>query len=141
MASVIFHAFNQIKATGALKLFKSHNPAYADGGQMRDFIYVKDLCAVLMHFFHTRKNPRIYNLGTGQAETFNTLADSIFESMGLPVHLTYIDIPIDIREKYQYFTQATTAKLRSAGYTAPFLNLRTGAVDYITNYLAAGLRF
>ena len=141
MASVIFHAFNQIKSNGALNLFKSHNPNYSDGGQMRDFIYVKDLCQVLIYFFETRKHSGIYNLGTGKAETFNTLGSAVFTALGKVLNIKYVDTPADIRSKYQYYTQANTAKLSSAGYQAPFTSLTEGTIDYVKNYLVNSVRF
>lgn len=137
MASVIFHAFNQIKATGAMKLFRSHNPDYTDGGQMRDFVYVKDVTDVLYFLLHHRdkSNCGIYNLGSGKAKTFLELTKAVFKSMNLPEKISFIDTPGDIRDKYQYFTEARMTKLRNIGYENPFTSLEEGTKDYVLNYL------
>ncbi|MCX7954650.1 MAG: ADP-glyceromanno-heptose 6-epimerase [Bacteroidales bacterium] len=135
MASVVFHAFNQIKQTGNVKLFKSHNPNYADGEQKRDFIYVKDVCNVLFFFLNNRKNSGIYNLGSGIARSFNDLAKCIFNSLNMPINVTYIDTPIDIRDRYQYFTQADISKLRKAGFNKSFTPLEDAVHEYVTEYL------
>ena len=135
MASVIFHAFNQIKATGEMKLFKSHNPNYKDGEQMRDFVYVKDLSDVMFFLMNNRKDSGIYNLGTGKADTFLELVKSTFDAMGIKQNIKFIDTPEDIRDKYQYFTEAKMDKLRKIGYTKEFYTLRDGATDYVKNYL------
>jgi len=135
MASVVFHAFSQKRETGKIKLFRSHNPGFKDGEQARDFIYVKDVIDVLIFLMHLRKNPGIYNLGTGTARTFNDLAKGIFKAMGLDENIEYIDTPEDIRDKYQYFTQADITKLRSIGYTKTFISLEDGIGDYVRNYL------
>lgn len=139
MASVIWHAYHQILANGSLKLFKSHHPKYLDGEQLRDFIYVKDLVEVCVFLMEHRKNSGIYNLGTGKARSFNALGTSTFHALGKPVHINYIDTPIDIRDKYQYFTEANMAKLRSIGYSNPFYSLEEGVKDYVQNYLMKGL--
>jgi ADP-L-glycero-D-manno-heptose 6-epimerase len=136
MASVIFHAFNQIKATGGMKLFRSHNPKYKDGGQLRDFVYVKDVIEVIFFLMHHRKNSGIYNLGTGKARAFIDLAKGTFKAMDTPENIEFIDTPIDIRDKYQYFTEANMEKLRSIGYSKPFTSLEEGIDDYVKNYLA-----
>ncbi len=135
MASVIWHSFNQIRLHKKMKLFRSHNPAYADGGQMRDFIYVKDVVDVLYFFMHHRKNCGIYNLGTGIARTFSDLVLNTFSAMGMPPNIEFIDTPIDIRDKYQYFTEAKMEKLRAIGYDKPFFSLENGVADYVKNYL------
>jgi ADP-L-glycero-D-manno-heptose 6-epimerase len=139
MASVIWHAYKQILATGSLKLFKSHHPNYSDGEQLRDFIYVKDLVEVCVFFMEHRKDSGIYNLGTGQARSFNALGTSTFNALDKPVQISYIDTPIDIRDKYQYYTQANMAKLRNVGYSKPFYTLEEGVKDYVQNYLMKGL--
>ena len=139
MASVIWHAYHQILANGTLKLFKSHHPNYLDGEQLRDFIYVKDLVEVCVFLMEHRKNSGIYNLGTGKARSFNALGTSTFHALDKPVHINYIDTPIDIRDKYQYFTEANMAKLRSIGYSNPFYSLEEGVKDYVQNYLMKGL--
>ncbi len=135
MASVIWHAFRQINETGSLRLFKSHRPDYADGQQMRDFIYVKDLVSVCVFLMEHRKNSGIYNLGTGIARSFNDLGKSTFVAMGKEVNINYIDTPADIRDKYQYFTEANMNKLKSIGYDKPFYTLEEGVKDYVQNYL------
>ena len=136
MASVIFHAFNQIKATSKMKLFRSHNPDFKDGEQMRDFIYVKDLIDVCIFFMNHRKDSGIYNLGSGQARTFKDLVTNTFKALGLEPDIDFIDTPIDIRDKYQYFTEANMSKLKSIGYDKPFHTLEEGVADYVQNYLA-----
>jgi len=135
MASVIFHAFNQIKASGKVKLFRSHSKFYKDGGQLRDFIYVKDVCSVILFLLKHRVENGIYNLGTGKARTFEDLAKNTFAAMGAPENIEYIDTPLDIRDKYQYFTEAKMHKLRKAGYNKPFYSLEEGVQDYVKNYL------
>ena len=136
MASVIFHTFNQIRETGAMKLFESHNPDFEDGGQMRDFVYVKDLLHVLYFLMHHRKNCGIYNLGSGTARTFRDLAENTFKALDLEPKISFIPTPEDIRNTYQYFTEAKMEKLRSIGYNQPFYSLEDGIKDYVQNYLA-----
>jgi ADP-L-glycero-D-manno-heptose 6-epimerase len=136
MASVVFHAFNQIKATGKMKLFRSHKPEFKDGEQLRDFIYVKDVVEVLWFFYQNRQGNGIYNLGTGKARSFNALAKATFTAMDLPADISYIDTPADIRDTYQYFTEAAMDKLRALGYTKPFTPLEAGVDDYVRNYLS-----
>ena len=138
MASVVMHAYNQINKTEKMKLFRSHNPDFQDGEQMRDFIYVKDLIDVCIFFMHHRKNSGIYNLGSGRARTFKDLVTSTFNAMGKTPDISYIDTPEDIRDKYQYFTQANMSKLRSIGFTRPFTSLEDGIDDYVKNYLSTG---
>jgi ADP-L-glycero-D-manno-heptose 6-epimerase len=145
MASVIFHAFNQIKLDGVVKLFKSHRPEFKDGEQLRDFIYVKDLVAVIDWMMHamltndwsSSKNG-LYNLGTGKARSFYDLAANTFIAQGLKPNIEFIDMPLDIRDKYQYFTEANMSKLRAAGYDKPFSTLEQGVQDYVANYLVPG---
>jgi ADP-L-glycero-D-manno-heptose 6-epimerase len=141
MASVIWHAFQQIKQNGSLKLFKSHRDDYADGEQMRDFIYVEDLIDVCIFLMEHRKNSGIYNLGTGKARSFNDLGKATFAALGLAPSIQYIDTPVDIRDKYQYFTEASMAKLRSIGYTKEFYSLEAGVKDYVQNYLVKELYY
>jgi ADP-L-glycero-D-manno-heptose 6-epimerase len=136
MASVIFHSFNQIKATGGVKLFKSHKPAFKDGEQLRDFVYVKDLIEVCLFLMTHKKNSGLYNLGTGEARSFLDLAKNTFVAMNHSERIEFIDTPEDIRDKYQYFTEANMAKLKSIGYSKPFTSLEEGVKDYVTNYLA-----
>ena len=135
MASVVFHAFNQINASGGMKLFRSHRPDYKDGEQLRDFVYVKDVCAVCIWLMEHRKNSGIYNLGSGTARSFLDLARSTFGAMGTPESIHFIDTPADIRDKYQYFTEARMEKLRAAGYAQTFHTLEAGVSDYVKNYL------
>ena len=135
MASVIFHAYNQITKTGAVRLFRSHNPDYADGGQLRDFIYVKDVIDVLFFLFKNGKDSGLYNLGTGKARTFLDLARSTFQAMDMPENIFFIDTPADIRDKYQYFTEARMDKLRSVGYDNSFYSLEEGIEEYVVEYL------
>lgn len=143
MASVILHAFKQINESGGMKLFRSHKPEYADGEQKRDFVYVKDVLSVIMYFMLNRKSEfnGIYNMGSGRARTFNDLAASIFKAMGLPEQITYIDTPLDIRDKYQYFTEAPMKKLIETGYSTPFTSLESGVEDYIKGYLAGNTHY
>ncbi len=135
MASVIFHAYNQIETTGKMKLFRSHNHNFKDGEQKRDFIYVKDISDVIFFFMHHRKDSGIYNLGSGTANSFNNLVRYTFEAMRLKPQIEYIDTPEDIRENYQYFTVANMQKLRNIGYKKDFYNLKSGIKDYVENYL------
>lgn len=135
MASVVFHAFNQIGATGGMKLFRSHRPDYKDGEQLRDFVYVKDVCNVCLFLMEHRKHSGLYNLGSGTARTFLDLARATFKAMGKEEHIAFIDTPADIRDKYQYFTEADMSKLKGIGYNTPFHTLEAGVTDYVTNYL------
>ena len=135
MASVIFHAFHQIEEKGKMKLFRSHNPNYTDGGQLRDFVYVKDVVSVAMFLMNEKPNSGIYNLGSGIARTFLDLAENTFYALGIKSDIEFIDTPIDIRDKYQYFTEANMAKLIRAGYNKPFHTLEEGINDYVKNYL------
>ena len=135
MASVIFHAFNQIKQTGKVKLFKSHNIKYIDGGQLRDFVYVKDVVDVIWFLYSKKSKSGIYNLGSGKARTFLDLAKATFKALDKTEEIEFIDTPIDIRDKYQYFTEANMSKLIGIGYHQPFTSLEDGVNDYVTNYL------
>ncbi len=140
MASVIYHAFNQITATEKMKLFRSHNAAYKDGEQMRDFVYVRDVVEVCYFLMHHRKNSGIYNLGSGQARTFIDLTKGVFKALDKKENIEFIDTPIDIRDKYQYFTEAKMDKLKNIGYTKPFYTLEEGVADYVQNYLSKNLK-
>ncbi len=135
MASVVMHAFNQIKENGSLKLFQSHHPDYTDGGQIRDFIYVKDLLSLMWFWYQKRTASGIYNAGTGTARTFNDLANAIFAALYQPPKINYIPTPEDIRDKYQYFTEAKMEKTRNTGYTKSFYELEDAVADYVQNYL------
>ncbi|MDX1348942.1 MAG: ADP-glyceromanno-heptose 6-epimerase [Putridiphycobacter sp.] len=136
MASVIFHAFHQINKTGGMNLFRSHNVDYKDGEQLRDFVYVKDVVKVCLFLMHQKPDSGLYNLGTGQARTFLDLTKATFNALGKPEKIGFIDTPIDIRDKYQYFTEAKMHKLIEAGYTKPFTSLEDGVKDYVQNYLS-----
>ena len=135
MASVVMHTFKQVKETGGMKLFRSHNPNFKDGEQLRDFVYVKDVVEVIIFLMHHRKNSGLYNLGTGKARSFKDLASNTFKALGLEPNISFIDTPEDIREKYQYFTEADMTKLKSIGYAKPFSTLEEGVEDYVSNYL------
>ena len=139
MASVIYHAYKQIDKTGCMNLFRSHNPDFADGEQMRDFVYVKDVVDVCSFLMHSRRHSGIYNLGSGHARTFLDLVTNTFRTMNLDPNVGFIDTPADIRDKYQYYTQANMAKLRSIGYDRPFCSLEEGISDYVGNYLSKGV--
>jgi ADP-L-glycero-D-manno-heptose 6-epimerase len=136
MASVIFHAFNQIKKNGEVKLFKSYHPDYKDGQQLRDFIYVKDILKVCYWLMEHQPTSGIYNVGTGKARSFTDLANSTFAGLDMKPKIDFIDMPDDIRFTYQYFTEAKMNKLRSVGYMDEFYSLEKGVDDYVRNYLA-----
>jgi len=135
MASVIFHSFNQITKTGAMKLFASHNPNYKDGEQLRDFVYVKDVVSVCLFLMDQKAENGLYNLGTGTARTFVDLTKATFKAMDKEADISFIPTPEDIRDKYQYFTEAKMDKLKRNGYTKPFYTLEEGVTDYVQNYL------
>ena len=135
MASVIFHSFNQITKTGAMKLFASHNPDYKDGEQLRDFVYVKDVVSVCLFLMDQKAENGLYNLGTGTARTFVDLTKATFKAMGKEADISFIPTPEDIRDKYQYFTEAKMDKLKRNGYTKEFYTLEEGVTDYVQNYL------
>lgn len=141
MASVVFHAFNQIGNQGYVNLFRSHREEYEDGEQLRDFIYVKDVADVMVHFMENRNYSDLYNLGTGNARSFHDLATAVFHALNQPVDIRFIDIPADIRETYQYFTCANMQKLRDAGYTRPFTTLEAGVNDYVKQFLQNSLNY
>ncbi len=135
MASVIFHAFHQINKTGKMKLFRSHNPDFKDGMQLRDFVFVKDVVDVMIYFMKNQKTSGLYNLGTGKARSFLDLTTSTFAAMGIDPTIEYIDTPLDIRDKYQYFTEANMQKVRNYGYQKDFTSLEQGVDDYVKKYL------
>ncbi len=135
MASVIFHAFNQITASGGMKLFRSHRPDYTDGGQLRDFVYVKDVVNVMLFLYNFDVESGIYNLGTGVARSFLDLAKATFKAMEMQENIEFVDTPADIRDKYQYYTQANMQKLLDQAYEIPFHTLEQGITDYVRNYL------
>ena len=136
MASVVYHAYNQIKETGKMSLFQSHRTDVQHGEQSRDFVCVNDLISICMFFYNTQKHSGIYNLGTGEARSFNDLVKAVFKSMGLETKIDYIPTPIDIREAYQYYTRANMDKLKRIGYSKEFTSLEDGIDDYVKNYLA-----
>ncbi|MFM8739667.1 MAG: ADP-glyceromanno-heptose 6-epimerase [Cytophagales bacterium] len=135
MASVIWHAYNQIQKTGKMRLFRSHNPRFKDGEQMRDFVYVKDVVNVCLFLMRHRKSPGIYNLGSGKARTFLDLVKAVFAALGKPPQIEFVDTPADIRDKYQYFTEANMGKLKSIGYGKKFYELEEGVLEYVVKYL------
>jgi len=135
MASVIFHAFNQITQTKKMKLFRSHNENYADGAQQRDFIHVMDVVTVCKWIMENKPASGLYNLGTGKARTFLDLTNAVFNSLDLKADIEFIDTPEDIRANYQYFTEANMSKLLQAGYEKSFRSLEEGISDYVGNYL------
>lgn len=135
MASVVFHAHRQIREHGMMNLFRSHREGIADGAQQRDFIYVKDVLKVLIYFMQHRKNSGLYNLGTGTARSFKDLSLAVFQSLGMPPHIEFVDTPEDIRDTYQYFTQADTSRLLAAGYHGGFTSLEVAVDDYVRHYL------
>lgn len=135
MASVIMHAYNQIASTGGMKLFRSHNPEYKDGEQLRDFVYVKDVVEVCLFLYRNKPQSGLYNLGTGTARTFLDLVKNTFKALDRGPQITFVDTPADIRDKYQYFTEADMTKLKGAGYNIPFATLEEGIEDYVKNYL------
>ena len=156
MASMIFHGFNQVKKNGTVKLFRSNDPAFRDGEQLRDFIYVKDVIAVCYWMMEMTTNHRpqttdafrggqstvisgLYNLGTGKARSFNDLVKATFAAQALEPVIEYIDMPVDLRETYQNFTEASMNKLIKAGYTTGFHTLEEGVGDYVRNYLSTNL--
>ena len=144
MASVIFHSFNQIQQNGKVNLFKSHKQGFTDGNQLRDFVYVKDLVSVCFWLLTIHRSPftnGLYNLGTGTARAFNDLTKATFAGLDLQPNIEYIDMPLDIRDKYQYFTEANMHKLISAGYNKPFYSLEEGVEDYVRNYLSKNLYY
>jgi ADP-L-glycero-D-manno-heptose 6-epimerase len=136
MRSVVSKSFEQISAVGSVKLFRSYKPEYKDGEQMRDFIYVKDAVDVTLHFAMQDADAPggLLNCGTGKARTWVDLVTAVYSAMGLPPQIEFIDMPLQLQGKYQYFTEAETAKLRAAGYSAPFTSLEDGVREYIQAY-------
>ena len=137
MRSVVCRAYEQIRDTGKVRLFKSYLPEYADGEQKRDFIYVKDAVEMVI-FLLNHKCHGIYNIGSGRAETWNSLASAVFKAMDKPLNIEYIDMPEHLRGKYQYYTCADITKLRNAGYSAVVTPLEDTVHDYICNYISKG---
>lgn len=135
MASVIFHSEKQIRETGKVNLFRSHRPDFEDGKQLRDFIYVKDVADVILWFMKNKPESGIYNLGTGKARSFYDLATATFDALGIEPNIEFVDTPEDIRDKYQYFTEADMTKVKKAGYPNEFTSLEEGISDYVKKYL------
>jgi len=135
MASVVLHAFDQIQSKGTVRLFKSHRDGIADGDQKRDFIWVNDVVDVLFFAWNSGLKRGVYNLGTGRARSFQELVLAVFEALGKPPQIEYIDTPIELRARYQYFTQAEMGRLRQAGYTAPFTSLESGVKHTVKQLL------
>ena len=135
MASIIYHAFQQIRNQGTVRLFKSHRDDYKHGEQKRDFIYVKDVVEVLHYFLHSDAASGLYNVGTGTARSYNDLAAAIFAALNRETSIEYIDMPENLRKQYQYFTEAKVEKLKRAGYQASMNGLEAGIADYVANYL------
>ncbi len=136
MRSMVQKGYEQIQSQGKIKLFKSYKKEYADGGQMRDFIYVKDVVDAMLWFYERPKISGIYNLGAGRAQSWNDLAQALFKACGKPPDIEYVEMPDSIRNQYQYFTQADLTKLTKAGHPAKFQNLESGVADYVKNYLS-----
>jgi ADP-L-glycero-D-manno-heptose 6-epimerase len=135
MASVIFHAFHQIRQNGKMKLFRSHREGYADGEQSRDFVYVKDVVSMIMFLMKERPSSGIYNVGSGKARSFKDLVLATFSAMEVEPNIEFIDTPEDIRDTYQYFTEADMGKIQLAGYSDDFYSLEEGVKDYVQQYL------
>ena len=135
MRSVVHKAFEQVRDTGGVKLFKSRNPKYKDGEQMRDFIYVKDAVNITLHFLDNKNINGLFNVGSGQARTWNDLVAALFKAMEKPVDIEYIELPDHLADKYQYFTEANLSKLKNAGYKKEIASLESGINDYVKNYL------
>jgi ADP-L-glycero-D-manno-heptose 6-epimerase len=137
MRSLVNKAFEQIKTSGILQLFKSHNPKYADGEFGRDFVYVKDAVDMTL-FFMENESGGLFNVGSGRMNTWNALADAIFKAVEIPPHVKFIDMPEHLRDRYQYHTQADLTRIREVGYTAETTPLDTAVADYVRNYLVPG---
>ena len=140
MASVVYHTFKQVSATDQMRLFRSHHKDYKDGEQMRDFVFVDDVAEVCLFLMKTRRHSGIYNMGSGKARTFYDLASGVFNAMGKKVNIDFVDTPADIRDKYQYFTEASMQKIRDIGYDAPFRTLEQGIEIYVQQYLMRGMK-
>ncbi len=131
MASMVWHGYHQILNEGSVRLFESHRPDYAHGGQVRDFIYVKDVVRVMLSFAERREVSGLFNLGTGQARSFRDLIEATFAALGRPASIQYIPMPADLRDRYQYFTQATMAKTARAGVRYVPTSLEEAVADYV----------
>jgi ADP-L-glycero-D-manno-heptose 6-epimerase len=135
MRSVVHKAFEQVRDTGKVKLFKSRNPKYKDGEQMRDFVYIKDAVDITLHFLKHREKTGLFNVGSGNARTWNDLVTALFTAMEIPTIIEYIDLPDHLADKYQYFTEARLTKVKKAGYKESITSLEDGVTDYVKNYL------
>jgi len=135
MASVVYKAFNQIKESGKVRLFKSHRPDFEDGQQLRDFVYVKDGLEIIWFFLNNKDKNGLFNAGCGKARSFKDLVSATFKAMNVPENIEYIDMPEAIRDRYQYFTEAKMDKLKKAGFKNPSTSLEDGIKDYVQNYL------
>lgn len=135
MASMVFHGFNQIKSDGEIRLFKSCNPDYEDGGQLRDFVYVKDVCTIILWLLKHSNVSGLFNVGSGRAKSFRELAEATFHAIGIEPNIRYIDMPEYLKNKYQYYTKAEVTKLRNVGYEKKFTDLEVGVRDYVEKYL------
>lgn len=135
MASMIFHGYKQIQESGKVRLFKSCNPNYEDGGQLRDFVYVKDICSVIKWLLENPQVSGLFNVGTGRAQSFKELAEATFHALGLESNIEYIEMPEHLKKKYQYYTKAEMRKLREVGYNKEFMDLEAGARDYVLEHL------
>jgi ADP-L-glycero-D-manno-heptose 6-epimerase len=138
MRSVVYKAFHQIQQTGSVSLFKSYKPEYLDGGQMRDFFYVKDAAAATVFLAENVKGGGLFNLGSGEPNTWLALVKPIFTALGREANIKFVDMPEYMRSKYQYFTSADIAKLRAAGFTQKIMPLKDSVIDYVKNYLLTG---
>ena len=136
MASMVYHGYKQIKCDGKIRLFKSCNAAYADGEQLRDFVYVKDVCRVILWLLRHPAVSGLFNVGTGRAQSFRELAEATYHALGLESNIEYVNMPEQLREKYQYYTQADMTSLRRVGYTESFLSVEEGVKDYVQAHLA-----
>jgi ADP-L-glycero-D-manno-heptose 6-epimerase len=140
MASMVYHGYKQIKECKTIKLFKSYNPNFIDGGQLRDFIYVKDVCHVIKWFLENQQVNGLFNLGTGRSQSFRELAEAIFNALGIEPNIEYVEMPEHLKEKYQYYTKAEMSKLRQMGYSKSFMSLEKGIKDYVQGYLDKGFK-
>jgi ADP-L-glycero-D-manno-heptose 6-epimerase len=138
MRSVVCKSYAEVIRTGVIQLFKSYRPEYKDGEQRRDFLYVKDAVAITLHLAANPAANGIFNIGSGEARTWNDLARAVFAALGCEPRIEYVDMPESIRDKYQYFTQANIGKLLSTGYDSPITSLEDAVQDYVLNYLMPG---
>lgn len=135
MRSVVHKAFEQIRETGKVRLFKSRKPEFKDGEQMRDFVYIKDAVDMTLYFLNKKDKNGLFNVGAGKARTWNDLVTALFKALDKEVSIEYIDLPDTIADKYQYFTEANLDKIKGTGYNSPVTSLEDGVTDYVKNYL------